>query len=227
MPTRREAVLGALGVAGGAMLPTQRAVEQVNQKGPAGSPTNPGYILRQQATLDQDSVRYARRYEEALSERRAALSSGGGGFDFAYKAALALNEGGYTDGKDLGEDFATNYGITQRTLDGAKARFPDRYPADVKDLTQEQAREIFKRDYWDANGLDKYSPAFQVYALDTVAQHGRGPALVRAAEGSLTKLHDLRARYLEGLISDDRVKNHDSLRNRLARTFGIAQRFLR
>lgn len=227
MATRREAVLGALGVAGGAMLPTQHALEQVNRDGPAGSPTNPSYILRRQATLDQDSVRYARRYEAALTERRAAVSSSKGGFDFAYKAALAQNEGGYTDGKDLGENFATNYGITQRTLDGAKSRFPDRYPADVKDLTQEQAREIFKRDYWDANGLDKYSPAFQVYALDTVVQHGRGPALVRAAKGSLDTLHDLRVRYLEGLISNNRVKNHDSLRNRLARTFGIAQRFLR
>src|SRR5690606_596620 len=66
MPTRREAVLGALGVMGGAILPTQQAVERVNQAGPSGSPTNPGYSTRQQHQEDRAAVSARARYEAAL-----------------------------------------------------------------------------------------------------------------------------------------------------------------
>ena len=51
-------------------------------------------------------------------------------------------EGGYVnDPADLGGE--THYGISRRA-------YPD---LDIKSLTLEQAREIYRRDYWDAVGL--------------------------------------------------------------------------
>ena len=52
------------------------------------------------------------------------------------------HEGGYVnDPKDLGGE--TKYGITKRF-------YPD---LDIKNLTIEQAKEIYKKDYWDKNRI--------------------------------------------------------------------------
>ena len=53
------------------------------------------------------------------------------------------HEGGYVnDPKDLGGE--TKYGITKRF-------YPD---VDIKNLTVEQAKEIYKKDYWDRNRVE-------------------------------------------------------------------------
>ena len=53
------------------------------------------------------------------------------------------HEGGYVnDPKDLGGE--TKYGITKRF-------YPD---IDIKNLTIEQAKEIYKKDYWDRNRVE-------------------------------------------------------------------------
>ena len=53
------------------------------------------------------------------------------------------HEGGYVnDPKDLGGE--TKYGITKRF-------YPD---LDIKNLTIEQAKEIYKKDYWDKNRIE-------------------------------------------------------------------------
>ena len=53
------------------------------------------------------------------------------------------HEGGYVnDPKDLGGE--TKYGITKRF-------YPD---VDIKNLTTEQAMEIYKKDYWDKNRVE-------------------------------------------------------------------------
>jgi len=53
------------------------------------------------------------------------------------------HEGGYVnDPKDLGGE--TKYGITKRF-------YPD---IDIKNLTIEQAKEIYKKDYWDKNKVE-------------------------------------------------------------------------
>ena len=57
------------------------------------------------------------------------------------------HEGGYVhDPKDLGGE--TNYGI-------AKRFYPD---VDIKNLTKEGAKEIYKKDYWDKNKVDDLTP---------------------------------------------------------------------
>ena len=65
-------------------------------------------------------------------------------FDMAYEK-LAEREGGYTDGTDQIDDEPTNMGITQTTLTNYSAKHPEsNMPSDVKHLTPNQAREIYK-----------------------------------------------------------------------------------
>ncbi len=70
-------------------------------------------------------------------------------FEMAYKN-LEEAEGEYTDGKDQVNDEPTNMGIKQSTMDKYAAAHPEsNMPDDVKDLTKDQAREIYKSQYWD------------------------------------------------------------------------------
>lgn len=65
---------------------------------------------------------------------------------------LLIDEGGYTnDPADSGG--ATNLGITIK--DYRMYINPNGTPADVKKLTVEQAKRIYKTKYWDALGCDK------------------------------------------------------------------------
>ena len=74
-------------------------------------------------------------------------------FDIAYEK-LAEREGGYTDGSNQIDDEPTNMGITQSTLTSYSAKHPEsNMPSDVKKLTPEQAREIYKAEYWDNTNI--------------------------------------------------------------------------
>jgi lysozyme family protein len=67
---------------------------------------------------------------------------------------LMGNEGGYCDvpGDPGGE---TKWGISKRS-------YPD---LDIKALTREDAKKIYRRDFWDAGKMDAFDPAiaFQVF----------------------------------------------------------------
>ncbi len=70
-------------------------------------------------------------------------------FEMAYQN-LKEPEGGYTDGKNQIADEPTNMGIKQSTVDKYAATHPEsNMPDDVKDLTDAQAREIYRSQYWD------------------------------------------------------------------------------
>ena len=89
-------------------------------------------------------------------------------------------EGGYVnDPTDLGGE--TNYGITKRF-------YPD---IDIKNLTKEQAKEIYKRDYWDKNRVDELPEQLRHIFFDMCVNQGRGTAvkvLQRAANAKGAKL---------------------------------------
>lgn len=81
---------------------------------------------------------------------------------FAYALAFVLaHEGGYV--ADLGDGAGeTHFGITQRS-----------YPhVDIKALTEADAAAIYRRDYWDALGLEQLPPAVAVVAFDAAVNHG-------------------------------------------------------
>ena len=85
------------------------------------------------------------------------------------------HEGGYVnDPKDLGGE--TKYGITKRF-----------YPkVDIKNLTIEQAKQIYKDDYWDKNRVESLPQELWHIFFDMCVNMGRGTAvkiLQRAANG--------------------------------------------
>lgn len=86
-------------------------------------------------------------------------------FEMAIDFVLPA-EGGYiNDPVDPGGE--TNFGISKR-------KYPN---VNIKDLTVSDAVAIYRRDYWDRNGLDKYSLPFSVVAFDSYVQHR--PEVVR------------------------------------------------
>ncbi|HEX3101088.1 MAG TPA: glycosyl hydrolase 108 family protein [Pyrinomonadaceae bacterium] len=86
-------------------------------------------------------------------------------------AALLKNEGGYVNNPaDKGGE--TKYGI-------AKKWHPE---VDIKNLTVDGAKAIYKSDYWNPNNFDGINDAeIATAALDTVVNHGRGAFLLQLA----------------------------------------------
>lgn len=93
-------------------------------------------------------------------------------FDIAFERTVG-HEGGYTaDPKDrgnwtsgvigTGELKGTKYGISAMS-----------YPkVDIKNLTVEQAKVIYKTDFWSNRNLDNYPKALQFQLFDANVNHG-------------------------------------------------------
>ena len=86
-------------------------------------------------------------------------------FDQAF-AKLIDHEGGYVnDPRDPGGE--TKYGISKRA-----------YPTvDIASLTLEQAKAIYKRDYWDRAQCDALPPGVAFQLFDTAVNSGIGQAI--------------------------------------------------
>lgn len=86
-------------------------------------------------------------------------------FDKAFEHVLGI-EGGYVnDPKDPGGE--TKYGICKRS-----------YPAvDIKALTIEQAKAIYKRDYWDKIKGDDLPFPLNLFMFDAAVNQGVDPAI--------------------------------------------------
>lgn len=70
-------------------------------------------------------------------------------FDYCFAAVLHWETVKYTDDpRDLGG--ATKYGVTQKAL--ARYRGKPVTKEDVRNLTYEEAREVYRRDFWLPNG---------------------------------------------------------------------------
>jgi len=106
-------------------------------------------------------------------------------FDYAFEQTLCL-EGGYSnDPADRGGK--TNWGITQDTLKDACLRDVVS-TRDVSALNKEEARLIYKADYWNALKLDSVlSPAIAAEIFDTAVNMGR-QAAVKIVQESLNYL---------------------------------------
>ena len=76
------------------------------------------------------------------------------------------HEGGYVnDPRDPGGE--TKFGISKRAYPGV----------DIKNLTRDQAINIYRRDFWDRVQGDKLPRAFAFQALDAAVNHGIGNAV--------------------------------------------------
>ena len=85
------------------------------------------------------------------------------------------HEGGYVnDPNDLGGE--TNFGISKKA-------YPD---LDIKNLTRDEAKEIYRKDYWDRFKIEKMPEALRYIYFDMVLNMGYGNAakvVQRAANG--------------------------------------------
>lgn len=93
-------------------------------------------------------------------------------FEQAVKIVIG-HEGGYIfDENDLGGE--TNFGISKRS-------YPNK---DIKALSIEGAKLIYKSDFWDALGLDNMPPEIRLMVFDCAVNQGKSRA-VRILQGAL------------------------------------------
>ena len=90
------------------------------------------------------------------------------------------HEGGYVnDPKDLGGE--TKYGITKRF-------YPD---IDIKNLTIEQAKEIYKKDYWDRNKVESLPQNLWHIYFDMCVNMGKRTAVKVLQRAAVNKGKDI------------------------------------
>lgn len=91
-------------------------------------------------------------------------------------AKVISSEGGYVNDPD-DPGGATKYGIAFNYNQGALAKIGITAPEQVKDLTLDQAREIYYWKYWQAAGCDKIADKKLAYThFDTAVNCGIGAA---------------------------------------------------
>ena len=94
-------------------------------------------------------------------------------FDPAFDRLIG-NEGGYANNPaDPGGE--TNWGIAKRFHPGV----------DIKSLTRDQAKEIYRVEFWQAGQMDQYNGAIGFQVFDAAVNHGIQTAirmLQRAAD---------------------------------------------
>lgn len=112
-------------------------------------------------------------------------------FEVAVNQVLA-HEGGFTP-SDGNSGAPANYGINQ-------AHNPD---VDVRNITQEDAKAIYKSRYWDAIGGDNLPPELQGTALDAAVNQGPGNARkwLQESGGDVAKFNQLRRQHYENLAA--------------------------
>ena len=90
------------------------------------------------------------------------------------------HEGGYVhDPSDLGGE--TNYGI-------AKRFYPD---VDIKNLTKEGAKEIYKKDYWDKNKVESLPQNLWHIYFDMCVNMGKRTAVKVLQRAAVNKGRDI------------------------------------
>ena len=90
------------------------------------------------------------------------------------------HEGGYVnDPTDLGGE--TNFGITKRF-------YPD---VDIKNLTKEGAKEIYKRDYWDKNKCGDLPSQLRHIYFDMCVNMGKRTAVKVLQRAAVNKGKDI------------------------------------
>lgn len=90
-------------------------------------------------------------------------------FGVAFERLIG-HEGGYVNHpNDPGGE--TNWGITKRTALGSG------YTGSMRELTREQAKAIYKTEYWGRARCDEYDGAIAFQLFDAAVNHGIGNAI--------------------------------------------------
>jgi lysozyme family protein len=150
--------------------------------------------------------------EDMMQSAEPVIRMSGGGYvpsfsktgavNAAFEAALEKTlkyEGGYVE-DDAGKG-PSNFGIN-------KSANPD---IDIKNLTKDKARELYKKRYWDAIGGDALAakdPALATVAFDTAVNMGVSKAsqLIAKSKGDPAALLGMRQQHYDNLIKDNPKK---------------------
>ena len=90
-------------------------------------------------------------------------------FDIAFERLIG-HEGGYVNHpEDPGGE--TNWGVTLRTAREAG------YTGSMRDLTRDQAKEIYRTAYWGRAQAEQYDGAIAFQVFDAAVNHGIGQAI--------------------------------------------------
>lgn len=122
-------------------------------------------------------------------------------FDEAFEIVLK-KEGGYSDNpndsgnwtsgkKDVGELKGTKYGISAAT-------FPN---IDIKNLTIDQAKQIYKNEYWNKNNISMFPENVRLFLFDSFVQHNPSKVKdwIRIHGFNLDALYLERKKYYQNL----------------------------
>lgn len=97
-------------------------------------------------------------------------------FDKAFERVIGHEGGFQNDPKDRGNwtTGVVGQGVNKGTKFGISAMS---YPnEDIKNLTLQRAKELYKRDFWDKNSLESLHASVQYQMFDAAVNHGRGNA---------------------------------------------------
>ena len=111
---------------------------------------------------------------------------------------ITKHEGGYV-ADDAGKG-PTKYGIN-----GKANGLSDKQ---VENLTLDQARDIYRKKYWNAIDADKLSPGIRAMAFDTAVNQGvdKAKKLIEQSGGDVTKFAELRREAYTKLIESNPAK---------------------
>ena len=110
-------------------------------------------------------------------EEKFNPSTSSSGFKNAVQIVLGL-EGGFSEYNPSTKDPRTNKGITQPEFDEFR-RKNNLQSKDVKDITTDEAIEIYKQEYWDkiqGDKLDARNPKLAIVIFDSAVNNGIGGA---------------------------------------------------
>ena len=120
---------------------------------------------------------------------------------------LLLHEGGYVnDLTDLGGE--TKFGITKRFYGDV----------DIKNLTKEQAKEIYKKDYWDKNRVEELPEELWYIFFDCCVNMGRKTAVKILQRAANSKGRNLK---VDGGMGPMTVKSMDGIERERVQAYRI------
>ncbi len=138
----------------------------------------------------------------AVVPRSAGAGQAGGaaGFDAIYSGFVAPQEGGFT--ANDGNGAPANFGINQKAN-------PD---IDVKNLTPERAKELYRERYWGPSGAENLPAPLQAVHFDTAVNMGVGAAqqLLQESRGDPGKYLELREQRYREIAGRDSSKPLDT-----------------
>ena len=183
---------------------TKEAIENYENKKSAVEDVKAQELSRVQEELNkaQEELKTLEEDEEQKANK-SATNSFDADFDEMLGQVLGY-EGGFSD-HPLDNGGATNYGITEATY-RAYTGDPN---ADVRNITKEEAAQIYYTNYYQASGAEEYAKngdsAYAFAVFDAAVNHGVGAAqkMDSQAGGDVDKFMEIRKQKYISIVANN------------------------